>query len=160
MSFGWWLLLTLAIKRAAPIARAAAARWLHGFNMARLLLLCMMATACLGLRLPTPSPAAIGGALAACVVCASSPVPSLLAAEPATPPVPTAESSRMDNDPRRVDGNVKMVVATPEEAEKLRAAAEKLELPDVPVNSDLGKLLAGEGFPGSNSVQSPRAHSN
>ena len=66
----------------------------------------------------------------------------------------------MDNDPRRVDGNVRMVVATEEQAKELRAAAEKLELPDVPANSDLGKLLAGEGFPASTSVQSPRAHSN
>ena len=53
---------------------------------------------------------------------------------------------------------VSAVVASNAEAAKLAKEAELLQLPNVPPNSDLAKLLAGSSSTGP--VSDPRAHSN
>ena len=68
----------------------------------------------------------------------------------------TAPSSPDSDDARRVEGSVRAIVATAAEAKELKQAADKLSLPSVPTDSDLGKLLSGEFVP-PGAAQSPRA---
>ena len=73
------------------------------------------------------------------------------AAEQQSPP-PTSQEVRGS-----VNG-VPAVVASEAEAIKLAKEAQELQLPNVPPNSDLAKLLSGSAPVGS--VSDPRAHSN
>ena len=124
-----------------------------------------VAPGCLGLRLPVlrASPHAVA-AVAACVLCTATAVPSVGAADP-TAPLPPAVAAQATiptnaDDARLVKGtSQRTTVASKEEVDELRAAADKIKVPDVPADSDLGRLLSGEASLPS-SVSSPRAHGN
>ena len=112
-----------------------------------------------GLRLPLAAPPAAAAAVAACLFCST---PTLAAEPPTAITAPKPAQPTTDADATLVRGTVNgkdAVLATDAEAKELRAAAQDLSMPSVPTNSDLGRLLAGEG-PSGASVQSPRAHSN
>ena len=55
-------------------------------------------------------------------------------------------------------GTARAVLATEEEADGMRKAAELMPLPEVPAGSDLDKLLSGSTPAGGSSVASPLAH--
>ena len=149
----------LVISPPAKILRAA-----PGHHLTPLIIIgCFM-------RLPSGQ---VAGAIAAAMICSQPYIyPSPLAAEP--PPFEltaallaadaptaaalalTAPSSPDSDDARRVEGSVRAIVATAAEAKELKQAADKLSLPSVPTDSDLGKLLSGEFVP-PGAAQSPRA---
>ena len=83
--------------------------------------------------------------------------PASFAESPPTQP-PPPEVRRAEHDARRrVGGEVRATLVTPEESDSLKKEAEVLEL-KVPPGSDLERMLNGEGGE-QQTVSSPRAHS-
>ena len=125
----------------------------------RLLLLALLLaiSAVSGLRLS----AIASHACACCAAAALLVAPPTFAAETANAPVasrPTAALAGVPADAATRVGGRSAIIATPNEANTLKTAADRLALPaDLPADSDLAKFLADDAP--STSVSSPRDHS-